>query len=161
MRQLPERPSWALAILAAIFTPPFAFGLLYWELVAGLYGNVNSNGNVTLLLMFIAAVLVSICHVLLLGLPLVFLLRRQKWLRWWTVTASGFVLGAIPMAFFSWPRYAPGSGASDSRGILVVDGVPTAAWWQGYFTGVASMAAIGALTGLVFWLVWMRSNRRE
>ena len=159
MEQRGAGPSWLLASVAALFTPPFAFALLNWTLVAGLYGDANSNGQFVLLLMWMAALCVSLAHLLLLGLPAVALLRKWGWWRWWSLTAVGAALGAMPMAFYSWPRFLPGEGASDSTGVKVIDGIPTAAWWHGYAHDVASMALIGALTGLVFWLVWARSAR--
>ena len=160
MEQRAASPPWLLASVAALLTPPFVFALLNWTLVAGLYGDANSNGQFVLLLMWMAALCVSLAHVLLLGLPAVALLRTWGCLRWRSLTAVGAVLGAMPMAVYSWPRFLPGEGAADSRGVMVVDGIPTAAWWHGYINGVASMALIGALTGLVFWLVWTWSGRR-
>ena len=79
------------------------------------------------LVVFIAA-----GHVIVLGLPLFIVLYIQGWIRWWTSSLSGFILGCVPTAVRSWPyRYTtPESDSSHWDGEKMVStmigGIPTA-----------------------------------
>ena len=97
-------------------------------------------------------------HVLFLGLPAFLLTVGAKAFAWWSAMGLGLVLGALPLAVFSWPlSYGPGASSShweDGRMVeTLIDGVPTAAGWWSYAASVAGMGTLGAVGGLSFWLV--------
>lgn len=108
------------------------------------------------------AVETSFMHAILLGTPLFVALYRLKWLRWWSSVLAGFVLASLPAAITSWPLRYAGEHISTSivRGGKVVqtlvNGVPTLAGWLDYAKGVLIYALLGAVGGLVFWLMWRR-----
>jgi hypothetical protein len=89
-------------------------------------------------------------------------LQRLAWVRWWACILSGFVIGALPVSIQSWPwkRTAAHVTVSVMRGGKMVqtsvNGVPTLAGWLDYAWSVLTYAALGALGGLVFWLIWRR-----
>src|SRR3954447_10000190 len=61
---------------------------------------------------------VSAAHVLILGIPAYVLLRKLNAIRWWSTTAVGFILAAIPLGVLTWPlRY------SELRTSATIDGV--------------------------------------
>ena len=71
--------------------------------------------------------------VLLLGLPMYFLLRYFKAVRWWSILAAGFILGATPITIVS----------------LYSD--PIVDW---LLVGIVSVfGAYGLIAALAFWLV--------
>jgi hypothetical protein len=89
-------------------------------------------------------------------------LQRLGWVRWWACILSGFVVGAVPVGIQSWPWKPTAAHFSVSvvrGGKMVqtsVNGVPTLAGWLDYAWIVLSYATLGALGGLVFWLLWRR-----
>lgn len=101
-------------------------------------------------------VIISMAHVLLLGLPAYALLRRRI-KRWWSVLLAGFVLAAIPFAFYSWPLESSAKYKSSlivNGTPMIVDGIPTVAGWVQYAQGVTLFGGCGVLSALAFWLVW-------
>jgi hypothetical protein len=102
----------------------------------------------------LTAVIVS-GFVLVLGLPAYLLLRYLKLVRWWSTFSAGFILGALPMAIFTWPlRYSDMKSSSSLNGVqTMIDGVPTAAGWLQYVEGVLFFGAFGLVAAFVFWLV--------
>jgi hypothetical protein len=104
----------------------------------------------------------AVAHALLLGMPLFLGLYRLKWLKWWSCTLAGLLIAAIPIAIRSWPlrHAAPNVSAMVMRGgkmvQTMVNGVPTLAGWLDYGWGILTYAALGALGGLSFWLIWRR-----
>jgi len=115
-----------------------------------------------LLVVFISALVISAAHVLLLGLPAVWLLYRLQRLRWWTLLSTGYIVACIPMAIWSWPLDPPGMKSSYSYGngsetiVAKIDGVPTLAGWVDYAQSVASVGLFGAIAALAFWWVIRR-----
>ena len=95
--------------------------------------------------------------IMLLGLPAYLGFRTLGWIRWWTTTLAGFVLGVVPIAIFAWP-YRPGTdssySASDGHGMVdyIVHGVPTHAGWVSYLHSTGAIGLIGAASAFVFWL---------
>ena len=145
----------ALAFFAAALVPASVMTLWY------LYGQfsifpsddpyiwVRTKGFV------IICVAISALHVFLLGAPAYALLRWRKAVRWWSIIASGFILAATSIALWSWPlRYPELKTSASFNGVqTMIDGVPTAAGWLQYAQGVVFFGALGALSGLAFWLV--------
>lgn len=108
----------------------------------------------------LTALFISSCHVILLGVPLLMFMNVKKMVFWWSSILAGFVLGCIPMAFWTWPlRYADGTKYSrqwDGEKMVdhIVDGVVTSAGWQAYIEAVAFIGVFGAIGGLAFWVVF-------
>ena len=99
-------------------------------------------------------IVVSAVFVLALGLPAYFLLRRFNIIRWWSTLSVGFILGAIPMAIFTWPLKYPEMKTSASvNGVqTMIDGVPTVAGWLQFIEGVSFLGACGMVGAFAFWL---------
>ncbi|MGM9481410.1 hypothetical protein ACS5PN_09490 [Roseateles sp. NT4] len=98
--------------------------------------------------------MISSAHVVLLGLPAYALLRWRNAVRWWSILASSFLLGAAPTAIWSWPlRYADLKTSATFDGVqTMIDGNPTTAGWLQYGQGVLFFGAWGLISGLAFWL---------
>jgi len=145
----------ALAFLSAIALPTILMAVWY------LYGQfqtfeaddpyiwVRTRGFLGL------TFFISSGYVLILGLPTYFLLRYFKIVRWWSTLVAGFILGAVPMAIFTWPLKYPGLKTSSSvNGVqTMIDGVPTMAGWIQFIEGVSFFGACGLVAALAFWLV--------
>ncbi len=108
----------------------------------------------------LTAVIVS-GFVLVLGLPAYLLLRYLKLVRWWSTLSAGFILGALPMAIFTWPlKYSDMKSSSSVNGVqTMIDGVPTTAGWLQYVEGVLFFGAFGLVAAFVFWLVAPAPNK--
>ncbi len=104
---------------------------------------------------------VSGLHVVVLGAPAYAILRWKGLIRWWSTVLTGFVLAALPIAFFTWPlRFPELKTTASFNGVqTMVDGTPTAAGWAQYAEGFLFVSSCGALSGLVFWLVWRLGKR--
>jgi hypothetical protein len=89
------------------------------------------------------------------GVPIYLTLRWKKWANVATCVLAGFTVVALPIGVKTWPlRYAaPGSMSSVNGVATMIDGVPTAAGWAMFASGVFRLAVLGAIGGLVFWLV--------
>jgi hypothetical protein len=98
---------------------------------------------------------VSAAYVVILGVPAYVLLRKLNAIRWWSTTAVGFILGAIPLAILTWPlRYSELRGSASVNGVqTMVDGIPTAAGWLQYMASVSFFGLCGAVSALAFWVV--------
>jgi len=99
--------------------------------------------------------------VLVLGLPAYLLLHYLKLVRWWSTLSAGFILGALPMAIFTWPlKYSDMKSSSSVNGVqTMINGVPTAAGWLQYVEGVLFFGAFGLVAAFVFWLVAPAPNK--
>jgi hypothetical protein len=107
-----------------------------------------------------ACLALATLHVVFLGIPGYFVLRRRNALRWWSILSSGFVLGAIPSAVLSWPlQYAGMRTSSVMDGVAMMNnGVPTIAGWLSYLGAVAVLGAYGVSGAAAFWLVQHRNG---
>ena len=105
---------------------------------------------------------IALGHAVVLGLPLFLLFRTKGWVNFYSSTISGFVIGAIPGGVVSWPsRYTgPGSFSSVDGVPTMIDGVPTLAGWMNYVELLLVLGSLGALSGLVFWLVLQFAGRK-
>lgn len=107
----------------------------------------------------ILCALISAALVLVLGIPAYLFLRWRNAVRRWPTITSGFVLGVVPVAVFSWPlRLSQGSSASVDGVPTLVNGVPTFAGWLQYLESVTSFGACGAVSATAFWLIARRPN---
>ena len=103
---------------------------------------------------FLTALVIASLHTVFLGVPLYVLLRWKKRLTAFTAIFGCCLIGAVPMAMWSWPLANPELKRSvvDSRwGQVMVDGVPTTAGWLLYGSDVLVFGALGLLAGVVFW----------
>jgi hypothetical protein len=145
------------ALVAAIAGPTFAFvGFAVCLLL--LSGSADVYQWRTLGAIALATLAVAAAHVVLLGFPAFLLLKWKNLARGWTTTGAGLLLGALPMALFSWPGGCPGCSSSSNGVQTMVDGAPTAAGWLSYAYGVGFFATLGAIGGVCFWLVWRRGQ---
>lgn len=101
---------------------------------------------------------ISAAHVVVLGVPTYLLLRKLSVIRWWTIVGSGFVLGAVSVAVFSWPlRYQEfGASASVDGVTTMINGIPTMAGWLQYAYSVSFFGVCGAIGAFGFWVVWRK-----
>lgn len=84
-----------LAAMLAAAVPALLFALVDESPGAGF----NPGIFATLL---VGGLSVGSAHVLFLGLPLFLALTRLHLVRWWTLTAGGFIAGYLPTAFLAW-----------------------------------------------------------
>lgn len=104
----------------------------------------------------------AITLTVLIAAPVFLGLHRLGWIRAWVSPVAGFVVGALPIGIRSWPWH-PVAGhvtVSVMRGgkmvPILVNGVPTMAGWLDYAWTVLAYGALGAVGGLVFWLLWRK-----
>jgi len=148
-----------LAVLAAILAIPLLISLCVYVLI----GPYDPQEALVLIMVF---ALVSLAHILLLGLPAFFALRWRGWLKTRTIAAAGLLTGALPMAVITWPfplrqqyRYSS-SGTWHGRQVdFIADGLPTMFGWFSYLEGVATFGLLGVSSALVFWFTWLYCRR--
>jgi len=154
------------ASLLAGLMPALAVTLYFTALdvIALIIGSARELEAGFLLAVFVTALVISAAHVLLLGLPAVWLLYRFQRLRWWTLLSAGYIGACIPMAIWSWPLDPPGMTSSCSNGngsetiVAKIDGIPTLAGWIDYAQSVALVGLFGAIAALAFWWVIRRNT---
>ena len=99
-------------------------------------------------------IMVSLAYVIVLGAPAYYLLRKLKAVWWWSTIATGFILGAIPMALFTWPLNPGNKTSASINGVqTIIDGVPTIEGWLQFVYGVSFVGLCGMVGALAFWLV--------
>jgi hypothetical protein len=104
---------------------------------------------------FFTCLLFAAAFVVVLGVPTYLLLRKLNAVCWWSTIGAGFILGAIPMAIFTWPlRYSELRSSASVDGVqTMIDGVPTLEGWVQYASAVSFVGACGAVGALAFWTV--------
>jgi len=102
-----------------------------------------------------AAFVIALGHAAVLGVPAVALLWHRRLVNWLTALVTGFVIGAIPFGFVSWPLSYGNTNGWVDHVQTIANGVPTAAGWIQYLRGLATFGAFGALGGLACCL-WLR-----
>src|SRR5262245_44315231 len=96
-----------LPTIVAALTPAVVASA-YFALFGGFSGEM--------LVIALWALAVAMAHVLELGLPAFLLLHKLDFIRWWSVTALGFLAGGIPFGIFAWPlRYATAGSSSQEN----------------------------------------------
>lgn len=145
----------AVGLLAASLASATAW-IVYFMMQTGLRGAVVGQ----LVMMWTYAVVVSLAHALVLGLPLFAFLKSRGWMtQWWKSAALGFLVGVTPYAIFSWPaRGAKNASytAWDGHAMVkyIVNGVPTEAAWISYGQFCFEMGALGAVGAVAAWFLW-------
>lgn len=146
-------------ILAAIAPVAAFFGVLT---VLGLLADSPEAAFSGFGTLVVVALAVSFAHVLILGVPSIWLLSKVRCLRFRPVVVAGFIAGCIPSAIWDWPfampRWSP-VDAFPNGGLF--SPVPsyeamTFAGWVHYFYGVAVAGALGVVAAWVFWWFWER-----
>lgn len=92
---------------------------------------------------------VALGHAVLLGLPLVLILRRRGYRAWWLAPICGFLVGSFPAFLLSF--LTPDSASVDGT-VTVAGGFRTWAGWIEMVKAVGFFGAAGAIGGTVFWL---------
>jgi len=145
-----------LPLIAAAVAP----AVIAVALMALFSGDLTGASAIGLMVFIVAA-----AHVLLLGVPGFAFLYWRNWVRWWSLTALGFVAGCIPAGIVFWPpRYEKREYASSWQedGVwTMIDGVPTLAGWLIYGKGIAWFGALGAVGALAFWFTRTRLMRSD
>jgi len=105
------------AIFLAAIAPPILTTLYFSVLVAisWLDTNVKSEDLNTLFIIFVTAGVITIAHLLFLGLPAVWLLHKLNIFSLYTISIAGLLLGFLPAAIWS-------SSTVDLRGVIEVAG---------------------------------------
>lgn len=105
----------------------------------------------------LAVMAVAGAVVLILGIPTFLLLRRLHRESWTSLGIAGFLIGALPFAFF-WPSQLNGFSAGQSwHGKYVetyVNGIPTNYAWLSYGENLLFSSLHGLVGALVFYSVW-------
>ena len=100
------------------------------------------------------AFVIALGHAFILGLPLLGIFWRKRWINAFLATLSGFAIGATGIAILTWPLWYQGPTAWTGGVQTIVDGVPTLAGWLEYLQAVVTFGAFGAAGGFMFWL-WL------
>jgi len=97
----------------------------------------------------------GLAYAILIGLPMYLVLRWKKCVNLVACVLGGFTAVALPIGFLTWPlRYPDLKSTASIDGVAtMIDGVPTAAGWAFFASGVARFAVLGAIGGIVFWSV--------
>jgi hypothetical protein len=102
--------------------------------------------------------------VFFLGIPMFILLRKFNRDSWFSLGISGFLLSAVPVAFF-WPQQIEGYSASSNwHGKFIntyIEGLPTNHAWFIYFENIFFYGLHGLIGALVFYAVWRRLDKRN
>src|ERR1043166_973082 len=116
---------------------------------------IEENWNIVVVAQMLTlarvTLLVCLAHALLLGLPLILLLRAINRLGILSCAIAGLFVGAMPLGAVAFiAMLGPHSASIDGRP-TVVNGVPTLAGWMHYARTVGFLGLIGVIGGLIFW----------
>jgi hypothetical protein len=139
------------AVLLASLVPPTLFAAY---VLATVGAEASANGAPIFL---VAAWLVGLAHLVVLGVPAFLYLNRKQRLRWYVASVLGLLGGLVPQLLL-YPRRLEGYSASANwHGRYVefyVNGDPTQyAWWR-HGESCLMYALFGGATAFVMWCVW-------
>jgi uncharacterized membrane protein len=95
----------------------------------------------------------------LVGYPLFLLFRRHSFANVWIASAVGLAVGVAVGGYMFWPLKYPDlkttswRGSDANRVYTMIEGVPTQIAWNDFYGAAAIFGVLGALSGLVFWLL--------
>jgi hypothetical protein len=148
--------TWVAAVAAVLVQPV----VLAIRLAPDLIGSTNPIYGLGFMVLAVIAVAAAV--LLLVGLPTFFILRRFGRENRSSVGLAGFVLGALPVAFF-WPSRMEGySSGQNWHGYYVelyVNGAPTQYAWFTYAENVLFFGLHGFVGAMVFYAIWRRLGR--
>jgi hypothetical protein len=117
---------------------------------AALFAAISGRADAILPLAFA----ISLGHALFLGIPMAWVHRAKQWDRLWSAIAGAALIGIAPVGFMTWPFRPWTRGMSSVDGVVTwVDGFPTWAGWLSYLEILAGASALGAIGGLICWLI--------
>jgi len=104
--------------------------------------------------------LIAYLITLLLGTPAFFILRRKGWLQWWAFVCVSFGIVAIPtliLLYFSLSSY---SNYTQGTAELVSNHRITMAGFTWLASATVSSGGLGAIGGIVFWIIGLAKKIR-
>lgn len=102
---------------------------------------------------WLATFAVTLAHAVVLGLPIALVYRAERWQWPGLAVVTGFLIGAVPMGFVTWPvETRPGASTWVNGVVVSVDGIPTLAGWLDFLRFLGVFGALGAVGALAFWL---------
>ena len=155
-----------LASASTIFIQPIIFFI--WFIGPSLLrGNAGASdvikllsGDLTIYILVVATILL-----LVIGLPIFFTLKKYNKLNLKNIIFSGFLIGALPILFLTYPFDNPGNGASyggNWHGTYVkgmIDGVHTKYAWYIYIEKVIGFGVHGLIAAYMFFRVWSKYEK--
>ena len=106
---------------------------------------------------------VTYTHAIVLGLLSAWLLGRRSPLTWLRVVITAFLIGAIPfgsLTLYQELTISPGWGYVSDGVVLREEGRLTSAGLRSAGFGVLQAGGLGAVTGLVWWLMARPKTRK-
>jgi hypothetical protein len=166
----PRVPKTVVALTAAV--TPAVLSIILISLFLGFstfFGNVNSGGipsdnktnaisgarYVIAIAIFFGfwSLVIAAIHVAVLGFPAAVIGQHLGFIRWWSSTIVGFILGSLPLAL---SELSTGKAVSSS-----LPGIYTPASWGNFAQRVLFMGFFGAIGGFAFWIVWRYLTRSD
>jgi hypothetical protein len=111
-------------------------------------------------MVFVFTLVIALSHAVLLGLPIFSILQSRGWIGITACVVLGFAIGAVPAGILTFPvsgfaRYASAwAGGTPTAS----NGLNTAAIWVSYIKPLMYLGLLGALGGLIFWVVLMSAG---
>ena len=112
--------------------------------------------------LFVLTSVVTYAHAIVLGLPAAWLLSRKIPLTMLRVIVAAFLIGALPfgcLMLYQESTIPPGAGYEQNGVVLRDDGHITSAGLRNAVVGVLQSGGLGAVTGLVWWLIARRKTQ--
>lgn len=129
---------------------PWFAAILLSALAPALVGSIHFGSVRVLPIAYTLALL----HSTLLGLPVALACQRKQRTSITAALVAGFVVGALPTGCMAWPLDLSFSSSASIDGVpTLVNGIPTLVGWGRYITVCAASGGLGALGGVIFWLV--------
>ena len=105
-------------------------------------------------IVFILTFVIALAHAVVVGLPLFLAFQSKGWINIMTCIVVGFAVGAVPDGILTSPMQHPELYAVSVHSVpTITNGVLIAAAWVGYVKPIIYCGSLGALGGLVFWVV--------
>ena len=111
-------------------------------------------------MVFVFTLVAALSHAVLLALPIFLIFLSRGWIGVTACVVLGFAIGAVPVGILTFPGsgFAPYVSAWASGTSTATNGLSTAAMWVNYIKPPIYLGPLGALGGLIFWVVLMSSD---